>query len=227
MKSHLKRLDAPKSWVIPRKEHTFITRPSAGAHSMDLGMPLAVVLKDFIKAANTTREVKRALGIKHVVVDGKRVRDHKRIVGLLDIISLPENKENYRMTLGEDGTLMIKKIDAKEANHKLAKVIGKTMVKKGKLQVNLSDGRNILVGKDDVATGDSLVIEVPSQKVIEHLKCQAGAQILIIGGKRKGEQGKIVDIIKDEVLYQSKTGKFTTLKDYALVVGKDKPVVTL
>jgi len=201
MKKHLKRLAAPRSWAIGRKQGTFITRIAPGAHPHDLGMPLSVVLKDMINVAHTTKEVKKALQIKKVLVDNKRVKDHKRAVGLMDTISL--NDVSYRMTLDEKGLIRIKKIDEKEANVKLTKIIGKTKISKNKTQLNCSDARNILVEKDTYRVGDSLVIELPSQKIKTHLKFETGSLIILTGGKHKGHQGKLIDITDNTMAYMS------------------------
>lgn len=227
MKNHLKRLPSPKSWVIGRKEGTFITRAKPGAHAPDLGMALSVVLKDMVGVAQTTKEVKKALHHAQILVDAKRVKDHRRVVGVMDTITIPDERKSYRVTLDHKGYITVKEIDEKEAKLKVSKIVGKTKLAKGKTQLNMSDARNILVDKDEYKVGDSLVLELPEQKIKEHVKFETGAAILLVGGKHKGEQGKLIDITEDTVLYEKKDGKFTTLKKYVLVVGKDKPAVTL
>ena len=59
MKRHLKRIAAPKKWAIDRKENTFITRSKPGAHTLDLSLPLGVIIRDFIKYTHTLREAKK------------------------------------------------------------------------------------------------------------------------------------------------------------------------
>ena len=97
MKNHLKRIATPRTWVIDRLSRTFITRPKPGAHSLAQGMPLSVILRDMVKVASTTAEVKKILNNKEVLVDGKRRKDHRLIVGLFDIISIPELKQQFRI----------------------------------------------------------------------------------------------------------------------------------
>ena len=77
-KLHTKRHTAPKSWHILRKAGVFITTIRPGAHNKALALPLSVILKDVVNVANSTREVKRALQLKEVLVDGRRVKDHKK-----------------------------------------------------------------------------------------------------------------------------------------------------
>ena len=58
-KDHLKRLAAPKTWGITRKNTKFITKPVPGPHGMQAGMPLSVLIKEILNYAGTTREVKK------------------------------------------------------------------------------------------------------------------------------------------------------------------------
>ena len=58
--AHLKRLVAPKTWPIKRKGAIFVTRQNSRAKS-SYSMPLAVVLRDLLKVAEKSREVKRML----------------------------------------------------------------------------------------------------------------------------------------------------------------------
>ena len=61
MKNHLKRISAPKTWKINRQENTFVIRPTASGHQLGSGLPLGVILRDFLKLVNTTSEVKKLL----------------------------------------------------------------------------------------------------------------------------------------------------------------------
>ena len=60
-KNHLKRIASPKTWKIGRKLHTFISRPNPGPHSLPMGMPLNIVLRDLLKFADTSYEVRKIL----------------------------------------------------------------------------------------------------------------------------------------------------------------------
>ena len=56
VKNHLSRLNAPKSWPIKRKGIKFITRPGAGAHCLDEGISLSLVIKELMKYAKTLKD---------------------------------------------------------------------------------------------------------------------------------------------------------------------------
>ena len=226
-KLHTKRHTAPKSWHILRKAGVFITTMRPGAHNKSLALPLSVILKDVVNVANSTREVKRALHLKQVLVDGTRVKDHKKAVGVMDTIHVKDEDKSYRISINDSGRLFAVPIKNDESSKKVVRVIGKTRISKSKTQLNLQDSRNILVEKDDVKVGDSLLIEVPSQKIVETLKLEEGATIMLTGGKHMGYQGKVLNLHEDKVLFETKEGKFTTSKKYSLVIGKAKPAITI
>ena len=52
--SHLKRLAIPRSWPLPRKTTIWVTRPRAGAHSLERCMPLNIVIRDVIGLATVS-----------------------------------------------------------------------------------------------------------------------------------------------------------------------------
>ncbi len=229
-KKHLKRITAPKTWNVKPKGSKFIMRPLPGMHTLEFGMPLRVILES-INAAKTGKEIKYLLTNKQVLVDGTRRKEPKFMVGLLDVLSLPELKQHYRIVLNEHGYLTPVLIDAKEATLKLSKIIGKKMLRNNTLQLNLVDGRNILSTdakqKDAYAVGDVLLLSVPAQKIEQHLRMEKGSIICLIGGKQKGVVGKVQEIKGSTVTFATKEGTFITPAEYTMVVGKDKPLITV
>jgi len=228
MTKHLKRLFAPKTWKIKRKGIVYISKPSAGPHARDLCMPLNVILRDILKIATTTREVKYLLFNRQVMVDGVKKKDYRFPVGLFDVLSLPEVKQQYRITLADDGMLHAMPIKDKEASIKLCKIIGKTAVK-GKVQLNLNDGRNMIVEKDSYKVGDGIVITIGEKcQIKDHIKLDKGALIFLMGGKHKGHIGTVEDIADKRIIYRTKDGNVSeSLKHYAFPVGKEKPLIAI
>jgi len=228
IKRHLKRLAVPISWNIKKKGITFITRPKPGAHSYEEGLPITIALKEMLKYAHTTHEVKKLLINKSILVDGVRRYDHRFIIGLMDVLSIPELKTNYRILINKKGKLILIKIDEKEAKLKPCKITGKRVVN-NRIQLNLFDGRNILVDKNnDYKIGDTVIIEIPSQKIIQHLKLERNALVFITKGKKVGNLGKIENISQKEITCKSESGEIIeTKKRYIFVIGKEKPVIKL
>lgn len=225
-KSHLKRLAAPKSWNIQRKKTKFTIRPLPGMHKITEGMPLGIVLRDVLKYCKTGREARYMLNRQEVKIDGVKRKDPKFIVGLFDIISFPKLKQGFRVIINKKGGIEIKAIKD-EKMVKPEKVIGKRLLK-NKIQLNLYDGRNVIIDKDTYKVGDTVLIELPGQAIKEHLKFEEGALAYLVKGKNVGETARIEKIKGKDIIFKKLTGeKFETKKEYAFVIGKDKPAIEL
>ena len=231
VKNHMKRLAMPKTWKLDRKKIQWVTRPSAGAHGLDKGMALETVMKELIKCSHSRKETKSILHRKEVLVDGKRKRDLKLPVGLMDVVSLPEINEHYRMLLGKKGEIAVVPIKKEESSIKPCKVTGKTMIKKGITQINLFGSRNVIFKKGEkipYKVGDTLVLSLPKQEIKDHLKLEKGAFVYLTGGKHIGKRGKIEGIERNILKFKTEEGTLLeTAKEHAYVVGKDKPAISL
>jgi len=228
VKNHLKRIAAPRTWLIKRKQATFITRSNPGAHTQELSMSLSSVLTMLAKVVKTSKEVKYILTEKQVLVDGKVRRESKHPVGLMDVISLPKIGEFYRMLMDKKGRLCIVKISEKESKMKLSRIQSKTIMQGNKIQLNMEDGRSLVVDKDTYKTGDVLELELPSQKIKSHLTFDKKMSVLLLGGKRAGATGVIDEINENTIMYSAASGeKYETLRKYAFIVGNSKPLIKL
>jgi small subunit ribosomal protein S4e len=235
MKKHLKRLRIPKFWRVPKKHAKWAPKPRAGPHKQFESIPLMVILRDILKIADKGKEAKSIIKMGGVFVDGKYRKDQKYPVGVMDVVSMPRLKQQYRIVPTRKGLGLIE-ISVAESKKKICKIGDKTVVRGGKLQLNLHDGRNLLVDIKDSKkynTGDSIVVELPSQKILNHVKLERGALALIIKGKNIGMLGKIEEIIVTKTKEPTKLicnvngEKLEVIKDYIFVVGKDKPLIKL
>ena len=225
MKQHLKRISSPKTWVINRKENTFIVRPKPGPHSFKFGLPLGVILRDEIKIASTMSEVKKILNSKEILIDGKRRKDHRLIVGLFDVLTIPVLKKSYRVILSSKGKILVKEIDQKEISIKVCKIVGKKLISKGKIQYNLHDGRNI-IGDEQAKVGDSFVVDLPNFKISSVLSLKPGMKVFLTSGRHAGGLGTLKEIKGKEALYTSQDKDVETAKDYLFVVGDKESLIT-
>ena len=215
--SYLKRYAAPRSWQLLRKENAYVMRPSPGAHPLEHSMPIGMLLKR-LGYASTTKEARRVMLTTEVMVDGRRIRDHKFPVGLMDTITLLNADEHFRVWIDGKARIILHKIDGKQAKSKPCRVLGKRVIKGGKLQLNLSGGRNALMDKSDVAIGDTVVMELPSQKITDTLKLEKGAIILLTAGRHAGSVGKVEDIAEERVRFAIADRSEQTLTSYAFVI---------
>ncbi|EQD53944.1 30S ribosomal protein S4e, partial [mine drainage metagenome] len=168
MTFRLKRGAAPRTWTIPRKGTKWVKRPAPGPHAQDQSVPLQIVLRDLLGIAQSAREARILARQGSVRIDGRVVTDLERGVGLLDSVSLAAPMEaHYRMVKNARGKLVLVRIAPPEAGIKIGRVRGKHALPSGRLAVTLHDGRNLRVAANVAyRVGDSLKIEVPSQKVV-------------------------------------------------------------
>ena len=226
-KNHLTRLAAPKTWHIKRRGELFITKPNPGPHKLNLCMPLNVLLKEVLHYVNTTGEIKKVLKSNEIKIDGISRKDFRFPVGIFDTIQFTSLNEQYRVILSSQGQICMVKINKEESLTKPSKIIGKTMVN-GKLQLNLYDGKNILADNRSYGVGDTLMLSLPDQKIKKHLKLDKKSTIFLIGGKHIGEVGNVEDIIENKIIYRdNKDNLVETSKEYAFVIGDQKPFITL
>jgi len=194
VKKHLKRLPAPRSWSIPRKTHFWIVRPSPGPHGIGESVPLGSILRDMLKVCDTAREARHILNNRGVLVDGRAVTDPKFPVGLMDVLTLSQTKAHYRMLVDTRGRMSLVGIEEGEATWKLCRVEDKTTVRGGKTQINLHDGRNLVLPKDSYKTGTTVKMNVPGQKVVEHYELTKGAPVLVTAGQHVGEIAHVLEV---------------------------------
>jgi small subunit ribosomal protein S4e len=228
MKKHLKRLPAPRSWSIPRKTDFWIVRPSPGPHGLGESVPLGSILRDMMKVCDTAREARRILNNRGVRVDGRVVTEPKFPVGLMDVLTFDETKAHYRMLVNTRGRMSLVGVDDGESKWKLCRVENKTTVRGGKTQLNLHDGRNILLAKDAYKTGTTLKLGVPDQKVVEHYELEKGSPVLVTGGQHVGQIAHILDLrTTRNPRANTVTFKegFSTDSGKVFVVGKERPVI--
>ena len=220
---HLKRLAMPRSWPLPRKTSVWVTRPMPGAHSLEHCMPVSLVIRDVLGLAKTSREVRFILHNELAKIDGRIVKDTRRGVGLMDVLSLGD--EHYRCVLDHNGRLRYRTISAEEAAWKVCRIEGKTTIKGGQTQLNLHDGRNIIV--DDPSqynTGDSLKLGLPEQTIVDHIRFGEGTRCYLIGGGHVGETADVKEYIvkrssmPNEVQFES----FGTVTRNVFAIGDAK-----
>jgi len=240
---HLKRKPAPAFWPIHRKEAVWTVKPNAGPHSIARSIPLTLVLRDMLGLAKTRGEVKAIVSREKVMVDGKVQKEELFPTGLMDVISIPDVEKWYRMLPSEKG-LTLHPISRDEAGFKLCRVENKIILNGGNLQLNLHDGRNMLIRlkdpkkpeEDVFKTLDTVKIALPSQEITGHLKMTEGVPAMIVGGKNVGRHGKVVAIEHREgqkrksslvTVEDEKGTRFQTTINYVFVVGDTKPNISL
>jgi small subunit ribosomal protein S4e len=225
VKNHIKRLAAPKQWNILRKTTTFITKQNPGAHTLKFSIALNNLLKDMLKLTKTTKETKYVLTKQEVLVNGKRQRDNKAQAGFLDVVSIPSMNKTYRISIDSKGMLKAKEITAEQGAELVLKVVGKSKIKAGKVQINTLNGYNIILTDSEAKKykiGDTILYDSKDSKIKHHLSLDKGAHILIMLGKHAGKYGEIISIKDKVVKVKTEDDTFETSVAYPLVINKEK-----
>ncbi|WP_455364176.1 30S ribosomal protein S4e [[Eubacterium] cellulosolvens] len=239
---HLKRLPASKYWPIRVKENQWTIKPRAGPHLSTSSIPLAIVIRDFLHYAKNLRESKIILSEGRINVDGITRKDYRFPTGIMDIVDLPDAKSTYRVLPVQRRGLRLIQIPVEEKNLKLCRIEDKTTVKKGQAQLNLHDGRNILINITDIKKPaediyhclDTVLLSVPENKIIKHFKFSQGAYIIVVKGRNLGREGRIKEIIHGTstrpmvISIEDPQGNiFQTQGNYVFVVGDEEPAIRL
>ncbi|MBN2141700.1 hypothetical protein JW711_00055 [Candidatus Woesearchaeota archaeon] len=229
VKNHIKKINAPKSWNILRKDTKFISRPNPGRR-LALATSLNTCLKDMLGKTKTTKESKYLIRYNKVIVNGVQRFDEKFPVGFFDVLSLPESNESFRMIVNAKGQLELVKITEAESKVKISKVANKVLQKGGKVQVVCTDGRSFLMTTSEAAklsTNDTLVYSIPNQKLTDTIKLEKGSLVFLYKGKHTGLLVKVEGFKAGNILFHNGNEEMETKKSYAFVVGKDKPAITI
>ena len=189
---------------------------------------MLLVIRDILKLANSSREVKKILHDGNILVDGIVRRDYKFPVGVFDVITIPMIDSSYRVLM--DGKQRISLIKISDSEVKLCRIDDKTIVKGGNTQLNLHDGSNIISDEYSYSTFDSVILSLPERKVVKHLIYKPGSLALIIGGAHSGELGTISEIRKTRstmpnMISLHSSYDFETIEDYVYVIGKTTPEI--
>jgi len=217
---------AEVAWAPDRKAIRFVTAPR-GAHPLDRSLPLLLIIRDKLKLAETAREARKIIKGRKVKVDGKVCRDHKRGIGLFDVLEVAG--KTYRMLPVKAG-LKLKEVDNKEGILKLCKVTCKVAASEGKIQLGLHDGRSILTEKSDVKPGDSLLVELPSQAVKDQIPLEPGVLAVITYGANAGKLARVKSIERGlfpRAWLTIDNQTFEAPLRAVMPVGKERSVITV
>ena len=196
----MKRQQVPKNWPIPRKGSAFVVKPISG------NIPILVILRDVLKIAQSRKEVKKAIHMKNLLVNGRAVKDDKSGVSLFDILTIVPSKKSYRIDLKQNGKFSVEEIEEKDAGKKIAKVVDKKILKGKKVQLNLNDGNNFL-SEVKCNTNDSVVIDFKAKKIEKCLELKEKANVIIFAGKHAGKKGSIEKLMTERKMAKLKAGE--------------------
>lgn len=235
----LKREQSPAFWPIDRKKLTWSPRTHPGPHPRRNSIPVVMVLREILSQAKTAREAIHIISSGKVKVDGIVRRDHRFPVGLMDVLQIEGAAEAFRILPKPNVGLTPAPIDAKEASFKLCKIIGKKNIPGGKTQLNLHDGRNMIIEPKDsrqktsqeYSVGTTIQLGIPTEKILGQVPFEPGAVGLVVDGRNQGLAGRIESITpgthaRDKsVRIQTSGDSFETPASYVIPVGTSNTLI--
>lgn len=227
-KKHLKRLNAPKKWMLDKLSGKFAPRPSAGPHKLRESMPLVVVIRNKLKYALTYQETKKVTMSRSIKVDGKVRTDMCFPTGFQDVISIDKTGEYFRMLFDVKGRFLVHRIKKDEASYKLLCVRSLSTAAKGVPVLTTHDGRTIKYPDPLVKVHDTIKYDINTGKILDFIKFEPGNLAYITGGQNCGRIGIITHKEKhpgsfDIVHVKDSVGhSFATRLSNVFPVGKGK-----
>jgi small subunit ribosomal protein S4e len=229
-KKHLKKLVAPRTWPLERKDFVWTSKQKPGKHRQELSLPLIVLVRNVLKKVDSKSKAIKMIKNGEIMIDGKIIKDRKFSVGFMDVVAIPKTTEFFRVVFDEKGYIRPCQIKEEDANFKLCKIEGKKDIKGGKTQLNLHDGR-CLLEKEKYANGDVLKISLPDQKILEHFPFEAGGTVCVIKGKHIGKTGRIKEKLPGTITrpslvkIETSSGEIAIPSECIFIIGKEKPVI--
>ena len=228
----LKRQMAPLFWGISRKNKRFAITVKPGSHSKNRSVPTALLLRDVLKVVTTLREAKSVIYGGKVNVDGIIRKSLHHSIGLMDVVELQGISDIYRLVPTYGHILQPVKINTSEKSKKLVKVTSKTTIKGKKTQLGFHDGRTIITD-DNVNVGDSCLIQIPEQKILDIIKLEKDSLIIVTKGANTGQIGRINNVndgtftLPKRINLTIDKKKFEMPADLVIAIGKEKPVIQI
>jgi len=205
-KKHLKRLNAPKHWMLSKLGGIWAPRPSQGPHKLRECLPLCLVLRNRLKYALTRREVMMIVMRRLVKVDHKVRTDIYYPAGFMDVISLDKTNEHYRLLFDVKGRFVLHRVSNEEAKYKLLKV--KQVSKGSKASIGRNpghagqagvipyivthDGRTVRYPDPLVKPSDTVKFDITTGKMVDFIKFEPGNTMMVTGGANAGRVGVMV-----------------------------------
>jgi len=247
-KKHLKRLNAPKHWMLDKLGGTWAPRPSTGPHKMRESLPLSLILRNRLRYALTRREVLIIVMRRQVEIDHKIRTDVQYPAGFQDVISIPRTDENFRLLYDTKGRFVLHRITSEEATYKLLRVQQFSKAKKATIGHNpfvhgqaksipyivTHDGRTIRFADPVINKNDTVKFNLKTGRIEGHYRFDIGQLAMITRGANMGRVGTIQSIERHPGSFDichmkdRKNQIFATRLQNVFIIGDhNKPAISL
>jgi len=233
-KKHLKRLNAPKHWMLSKMDGIWAPRPSQGPHKLRESLPLILILRNRLKYALTGKETKMICMEKHIQVDGKVRTDPNFPAGFMDVVEIPKAGDQFRLIFDTKGRYALHRIDDEEKKFKLCRIKRQEISKKNVPFVVTHDGRTLRYPDPLIKVDDVVKIDIASGRILDFIKFEVGKLAMITKGGNTGRVGTVLHVEKhpgsfDIVSIRDANGNsFSTRKENVFIIGSgETPDVSL
>jgi len=233
-RKHLKRVAAPKSWMLSKLGGVFAPKPRSGPHKWRESLPLVLVLRNKLKYALTYEEVNKILRRRLIKIDGKTRRDAKFPAGFMDVVNIEKTNEHLRVLLDAKSRYIVHRITQEEARYKLCRV-NKLWTGSQKIpHLQTHDNRTIRFPDPLIKLHDTVQVDIATGKITDFIKFELGNLCMVTNGGNAGRVGVVTrrdrhpgsfDIVH---IKDGHGNMFATRLDYVFIIGRgNKPHVSL
>jgi len=247
-KKHLKRLNAPRHWMLDKLGGIWAPRPSTGPHKLRECLPLVLVLRNRLKYALTRRETVMVVMRRLVQVDHKVRTDLNYPAGFQDVISLEKTDEHFRLLYDTKGRFVLHRIPNKEATFKLLRVTQVSTGSKASIGHNpfvagragaipyvvTHDGRTIRYPDPEIKVHDTVKFDLTTGRIAEVVKFDVGNICMVTRGANVGRIAIMINKEKhpgshDIVHLKDRRGhEFATRINNVFVLGHgENPLISI
>lgn len=188
-KRHLKRLAAPKNWMLDKLGGVFAPRPMCGPHKLRESLPLILFLRNRLKYALSYNEARMICKQRLIKVDGKVRTEFRFPAGFMDVIRIDKTDENFRLLYDVKGRFTTHRITKTEAQIKLCKIVKHAIGPKGVPYIVTHDARTIRYPDPHLKVDDTVVVNIETGKVTDFVKFDSGNLCMVTGGRNMGRVG--------------------------------------
>jgi len=222
----MKRLHAPKHWMLDKLSGVFAPRPSPGPHKLRECLPTVIFLRNRLKYALTAVEATKICAQRLIKIDGKVRTDTTYPAGFMDVITIEKTNEFFRLIYDIKGRFSVHRITKEEAKYKLCKVKKTLVGPKGVPMIVTHDGRTIRYPDPHIKVNDTIRLDIENTKIEDYIKFDSGNLVMITGGHNLGRVGVITsrerhpgsfDIVH---VKDAANQTFATRLSYVFLIGK-------
>eukprot|EP00941_MAST-03F_sp_MAST-3F-sp1_P003348 g3348.t1 len=231
-KKHLKRLNAPKHWMLDKMGGAWAPRPSTGPHKLRECLPVILILRNRLNCFPFCFPIVSLTSINPTII-------YHRLLWIFfslqtDVVTLgPKEKrfdssaaiDRFRLLFDVKGRFVLLPISAAEAKYKLCKVVRQELTKKKIPVVVTHDGRTIRYPDPEIRVGDTVTVDIESGKITSFIKYEVGTLVMCVKGRNTGRIGYLANRERhpgsfDIVQIKDAAGNlFATREENVFVIG--------